>query len=67
MINPEPLDEPTEEDVVAIAAVLLGECPETIQETLEPSPWVIAARREGVEKWEQPTGHSRLHDIRDGR
>ena len=58
------LAEPTEEDVAAIVAVLFGEQPKTIQETAVPSPWVIAARREAVEKWEQPTGLTRLHDIR---
>ena len=46
------------------AAVLFSEQPKAIQEAAAPSPWVIAARREGVEKWEQPTGLSRLRDIR---
>jgi hypothetical protein len=59
------LDEPTEEDVAAIAAVLFSEQPKTIQETVMPSQWVIAARREGVDKWEQPNGLSRMQDIRD--
>jgi len=59
--------EPTEEDVAAIAAVIFSERLETIQHQPEPSAWVRAARREGVEKWEQPTGLSRLHDIRDSR
>ena len=59
------LEEPTEEDVAAIAAVLISEQPKTIQEPAMASPWVIAARREGVEKWEQPTGLSRMQDIRD--
>ena len=58
------LDEPTEEDVAAIAAVLFSERSITIQEAATPSPWVIAARWEGVEKWEQSTGLSRLRDIR---
>ena len=59
------LDEPTEEDVAAIVAVLFSEQPKTIQNQPQPSPWAIAARREGVEKWEQPTGLSILHDIRE--
>ena len=58
------LAEPTEEDVAAIAAVLFSEQQKTIQESAAPSPWVIAARREGVDKWEQPTGLSRLRDLR---
>ena len=58
-------DEPTEEDVAAIVAVLFSEQPKTVQQQPGPSPWVVAARREGVEKWEQPTGLSRLHDIRE--
>jgi hypothetical protein len=58
-------DEPTDEDVAAIAAILFTEQSEPIQEMPKPSPWLIAARREAVETWEQPTGLSRLQDTRD--
>jgi hypothetical protein len=57
--------EPTDEDVAAIAAAIFSEQPESIPEPPVPSPRLIAARREAVETWEQPTGLSRLQDTRD--
>ena len=57
--------EPSDEDVAAIAAVLFSEQAEPIQPPPKPSLWLVAARREAVETWEQPTGLSRLQDTRD--
>jgi hypothetical protein len=51
--------EPTEEDLAAIVAILLDEEAKTIQSSPIVSPWVAAARREAVEKWEQPARLSR--------
>jgi hypothetical protein len=52
--------DPTEEDVAAIVALLLEEKAKTIQNMPPGSPWVVAARREAVEKWAEPTRLSRL-------
>jgi hypothetical protein len=51
--------EPTEEDLAAIVAILLDDEAKTIQNAPIASPWVAAARREAVEKWEQPARLSR--------
>jgi hypothetical protein len=64
----EPTDrvEPTDEDIAAIAAIIFSEQAEPIQEPPpQRSPWLTAARREAVETWEQPTGLSRLQNMRD--
>jgi hypothetical protein len=63
--EPRDVAEPTDEDVAAIATVLFSDQAEPIQEPPPRSPWLIAARREAVETWEQPTGLSRLQDTRD--
>lgn len=65
MTEPRDIVEPTDEDVAAIAAILFSEQAEPIQELPTPSQWLIAARREAVETWEQPTRLSRLQDTRE--
>jgi hypothetical protein len=57
--------EPTDEDIAAIAAIIFSAQTEPIQQPPAPTPWLTAARREAVETWEQPTGLSRLQNMRD--
>ncbi len=59
MTEPQFLDEPTEDDLAAIAAIVFGDSSKTIQERIRESPWLRAGRREAVEKWEQPNRLSR--------
>ena len=60
MTKSEFVDEPTEDDLAAIAAIIFSNESETIQIMPADSPWAVAGRREAVEKWEQLTRLSRI-------
>lgn len=57
-------EEPSDEEVAAIVAVLFDQQSELIESRPTRPAWAVAALIEGTERWEQPDRLSRLRDMR---